>query len=149
MVSGKLGETEDLKGMTAVRREFFPKVRKTVIPRPVIKPGIEVRGQYGSVRAAAATIYGPNWYHDSPQDLIEIWDAGPALCFRDVLPCKDLYAREGLYLRLAIAYRTTASAFVNIRTFSGNNVTLPNAIGGAMYEDPFTRVHVTDDCTLN
>src|SRR5262249_20287371 len=95
------------------------------------------------------TIYGPNWYHDSPQDLIEIWDAGPALCFRDVLPCKDLYAREGLYLRLAIAYRTTASAFVNIRTFSGNNVTLPNAIGGAMYEDPFTRVHVTDDCTLN
>ncbi len=83
------------------------------------------------------------------QDLIEIWDAGPALCFKDVLPKKDLYAREGLYLQLSIAYRTTANACVNIRTFSGNHVTLPNAEYGAMYNDPYTRFWVTDDLTLN
>ena len=135
--------------MTEVRREFFSRVRKTVVPRPVVKEETDVLGQYGSVRAAAATIYGPNWYHDPFQDLIEIWDAGPALCFRDVLPRKDKYAREGLYLRLSLAYRTTANACANIRTFSGNNITLPNAPDGAMYEDPFTRHFVTDDCTLN
>jgi hypothetical protein len=109
----------------------------------------DVLGQSGTVRAAAATIYGPNWYHDPENDLIEIWDAGPALCFKDVLPRKDKYAREGLYLRLSLAYRTTANAFVNLRTFSGNNITLPNSPDGAMYEDPFTRFYVTDDCTLN
>jgi hypothetical protein len=135
--------------MTEVRREFFPRVKKTVVPRPVVKEETDVLGQYGSVRAAAATIYGPNWYHDPFQDLIEIWDAGPALCFRDVLPRKDKYTREGLYLRLSLAYRTTPNACANIRTFSGNNITLPNAADGAMYEDPFTRYFVTDDCTLN
>jgi len=135
--------------MTPVHREFFPKVRKTVVPRPAVISESDVLGQSGSVRAATATIYGPNWYHDPIADLIEIWDAGPALCFKDVLPRKDKYAREGLYLRLALAYRTTANAFVNIRTFSGNNVTLPNAIDGAMYDDPFTRFYITDDCTLN
>jgi len=71
--------------MTPVRREFFPRVRRTVIPRPVAKEETDVLGQSGWVHAAAATIYGPNWYHDQDQDLIEIWDAGPALCFRDVL----------------------------------------------------------------
>jgi hypothetical protein len=131
------------------RREFFPRVRRTVVPRPVVKEETDVLGQSGTVRAAAATLYGPNWRHDLAQDLIEIWDAGPALCFKDVLPRKDKYAREGLYLRLALAYRTTPDAFANIRTFSGNHVTLPNAPDGAMYEGPFTRYCVTDDCTIN
>jgi hypothetical protein len=135
--------------MAPVQREFFPRVRKTVIPRPVVREETHVPGQRGSVRAAAATLYGPNWYHDQAQDLIEVWDAGPALCFKDVLPRKDLYAREGLYLRLSLAYRTTPNAFVNIRTFSGNHVTLPNATQGAMYDDPYTRYWVTDDCTIN
>src|SRR5262249_32662419 len=105
--------------MTMVSREFCPKVRKTVIPRPAVGWETDVLGQSGSVRAASATIYGPNWYHDTVSDLIEIWDAGPALCFKDVLPRKDKYTREGLYLRLSLAYRTTANAFANIRTFSG------------------------------
>lgn len=132
-----------------LKREFFPRVKKTVIPRPVVKPEIDVLGLTGTVRACQATIYGPNWYHDPEQDLIEIWDAGPALCFQDVLPNKDKYKRENLYLSLAIAYRTTENAFVNIRTFSGNHVTLPNAVDGAMYEDPFTFYCITDDYTIN
>jgi hypothetical protein len=135
--------------MTLFEREFFPRVRKTVIPRPVLRQETDVKGQWGSVQASAATIYGSNWYHDPYEDLIEIWDAGPALCFKDVLPRKEKYAREGLYLRLSIAYRTTANAFVNIRTFSGNHVTLPNTVDGAMYEDPYTRFYVTDDSTIN
>jgi hypothetical protein len=135
--------------MTAVHREFFPRVRKTVIPRPVVKEETDVLGQSGWVHAAAATIYGDNWYHDPVQNLIEIWDAGPALCFKDVLPRKDKYAKENLYLRLRLAYRTTANAFANIRTFSGNHITLPNAEHGAMYDDPYTRYYVTDDCTIN
>jgi hypothetical protein len=135
--------------MTPSSREFFPRVRKTIVPRPVVRWEADVLGHSGSVRASAASIYGPNWYHDASQDLIEIWDAGPALCFKDVLPRKDKYAREGLYLRLTLAYRTTANAFVNIRTFSGNNITLPNALDGGLYEDPYTRFFVTDDCTLN
>ena len=135
--------------MALLPREFFPRVRKTIIPRPVVTEKIPVLGQRGSVRASAATIYGPNWYHDAQQDLIEIWDAGPALCFADVLPTKDLYAREGLYLELSIAYRTTANAFVNIRTFSGNHVTLPDTTEGGMYRDPNTRFWVTDDATIN
>jgi len=131
-------------------REFFPRVRKTIIPRPVVreKPP-PVLGQRGSVRAAAATVYGANWWHDPQRDLIEIWDAGAALCFADVLPAKDLYAREGLYLQLSLAYRTTANACANIRTFSGNHVTLPNATDGSMYQDPDTRYWVTDDCAIN
>jgi hypothetical protein len=135
--------------MALPQREFFPRVRKTTIPRPVVREKLPVLGQRGSVRAAAATIYGPNWYHDPAQDLIEIWDAGAALCFADTLPPKDLYAREGLYLQLSLAYRTTPDAFVNIRTFSGNHVTLPNATEGGMYLDPNTRLWVTDDCTIN
>lgn len=135
--------------MTPVQREFFSRVRKTITPRPVVVVETDVLGQSGSVRAAAATIYGSNWYHDPITDLIEIWDAGPALCFKDVLPRKDKYTREGLYLRLSLAYRTTANAFANIRTFSGNNITLPNALDGAMYDDPYTRFYITEDCTLN
>jgi len=135
--------------MPSPKREFFPRVKKTVIPRPVEPVWTDVLGQSGSVRASAATIYGANWYHDPMQDLIEIWDAGPALSFKDALPRKDKYVKEGLYLRISIAYRTTANAFVNIRTFSGNHMTLPNATDGCMFEDPFTRYFVTDDCTLN
>ena len=112
--------------MTAEQREFFSQVRMTVVPRPVVREPVHVPGQRGSVRASAATIFGSNWYHDPHQDLIEVWDAGPALSFKDVLPRKDLYAREGLYLRLSLAYRTTENAFANIRTFSGNHVTLLN-----------------------
>jgi hypothetical protein len=130
-------------------REFFPRVHKTILPRPVVKEKVPVFGQRGSVRAGAATIYGSNWYHDQAQDLIEIWDAGAALCFADALPSKDLYVREGLYLQFTLAYRTTANAFANIRTFSGNHVTLPNATEGSMYQDPGTRFWVTDDCTIN
>lgn len=132
-----------------MEREFFARVKKTVVPRPVPRPEPDVLGQSGTVQASQATIYGPNWYHDREQDLIEIWDAGAALCFKDVLPRKDKYAREGLYLRFALAYRTTEAAYVNIRTFSGNHVTLPNAVSGAMYEDPHTLHWVTDDCTIN
>jgi hypothetical protein len=141
--------TSEDRFMALNQREFFSRVRKTVIPRPVVKVETHVPGQRGTVRAAAATIYGPNWYHDPVQDLIEVWDAGPALCFKDLLPRKDLYAREGLYLRLTLAYRTTQNACVNIRTFSGNHVTLFNAPHGAMFEDPFTRFWVTEDCTIN
>lgn len=132
-----------------LKREFFPRVKKTVIPRPVVKLETDILRLAGTVRACQATIYGPNWYHDPEQDLIEIWDAGPALYFQDVLPNKDKYKRENLYLKLTIAYRTTENAFVNIRTFSGNHVTLPNAVDGAMYEDPFTLYWITDDCTIN
>ena len=132
-----------------LKREFFYKVKKTAIPRPIIRQETDVLGLTGSVPASQATIYGPNWYHDPDQDLIEIWDAGPALCFRDVLPKKDKYKRENLYLKLRIAYRTTENAFANIRTFSGNHVSLPNNIEGSLYEDPFTLYWVTDDCTIN
>ena len=77
-----------------LKREFFPKVKKTAIPRPVFKKETDVLGLSGSVNASEATIYGSNWYHDYEQDLIEIWDAGPALCFKDVIPKKDKYKRE-------------------------------------------------------
>ncbi len=132
-----------------VTREFFPIVKKTVMPRPVVREETDVLGQAGSVLASWATIYGPNWYHDQQQDLIEIYDAGAALVFRDNLPRNDKYAREGLYLRLAIAYRTTENANANIRTFSGNHVMLPNSVQGAMYVDPGTFYFVTDDMTIN
>ncbi len=132
-----------------VTREFFPTVKKTVMPRPVVREETDVLGQAGRVTASRATIYGPNWFYDHQQDLIEIYDAGAALVFRDVLPRKDKYAREGLYLRLAIAYRTTENANANIRTFSGNHVTLPNSVHGAMYIDPATFYYITDDMTIN
>ena len=131
------------------KREFFQRVKKTIMPRPVQRKETDVLGQKGIAWAADATIYGPNWYHDRTENLIEIYDAGPALCFRDVLPKKDKYAREGLYLQLSIAYRTTENANANIRTFSGNHVSLPNNVQGAMYVDPWTIYWVTDDMTIN
>jgi len=131
------------------KREFFPRVKKTVMPRPVERKETDVLGLRGIAWAADAIVYGPNWYHDREQNLIEIYDAGPALCFRDILPKKDKYAREGLYLQLSIAYRTTENANANIRTFSGNHVTLPNSVSGGIYVDPYTYHWVTDDMTLN
>jgi len=132
-----------------MQREFFPVVKKTILPRPVERVETDVLGQRGTVWATEAMIYGPNWHHDTEQNLIEAWDAGPALVFRDILPKKSKYEKENLYLRLSIAYRTTENASANIRTFSGNHVTLPNAVQGAMYEDPYTFHWVTDDLTLN
>ena len=79
-----------------VKREFFPKVRKTIIPRPIVIKETDVLSQTGSAKATDAVIYGPNWYHDKKEDLIEIYDAGPALSFRHILPRKDKYEREGL-----------------------------------------------------
>jgi hypothetical protein len=131
------------------KREFFPRIKKTIMPRPVEREETDVLGQSGLAWATQAKIYGPNWYHDQEQNLIEIYDAGPALCFRDILPKKDKYSRERLYLQLSIAYRTTENACANIRTFSGNHVTLPNSVQGAIYVDPYTYNWVTDDMTIN
>ena len=130
-------------------REFFERVKKTTMRRPVVKKETDILGQSGIVWASEAAVFGPNWYHDAGQNLIEIYDAGAALVFKDNLPKKDKYAREGLYLQLALAYRTTENANANIRTFSGNHVTLPNGVQGAMYVDPNTYYWVTDDLTLN
>ncbi len=132
-----------------MHREFFPVVKKTLCYRPVPRPESDVLGLRGTVWATEAALYGENWYRDPNENLIEIYDAGAALVFRDLLPRRDKYAREGLYLRLAIAYRTTANANANIRTFSGNHVTLPNSVAGAMYDDPNTYYWVTEDMTLN
>lgn len=131
------------------KREFFPRVKKTVMPRPVEHKETDILGAKGVAWAYQATIYGSNWYYDQEEKLIEIYDAGPALMFRDLLPLRDKYKREGLYLRISIAYRTTANANANIRTFSGNHVSLPNAVEGAMYEDPNCYYWVTDDMTIN
>ncbi len=132
-----------------LQREFFPTVRKTVMPRPVIETQVDILGQKGTAWAVNAKIYGYNWYLDQEQGLIEIYDAGPALSFRHLLPRKDKYAKEGLYLRIKIAYRTTENANVNIRNFSGTHVTLPNSVEGSIYDDPNTYWWVTDDMTLN
>ncbi|MGA1825477.1 MAG: hypothetical protein ACMUIP_12530 [bacterium] len=132
-----------------LKREFFERVRKTVIPRPVIEPETDVLAQWGSAKATDAIIYGPNWYHDREQDLIEIYDAGPALNFRQLIPKKNKYEREGLYLLLSIAYRTTENANANIRSFSGWHVALPNAVEGAMFVDKETYNWVSDDCCIN
>ena len=131
------------------QREFFPRVRKTVMPRPYFAQEIDILGQSGTAWAVDAAIYGPNWHIDRGQGLIEIYEAGPAICFYNLLPHKDKYEKEGLYLRLKLAYRTTENANVNIRNFSGNHVTLPNSLQGHMYDDPDTYWYVTEDLTLN
>jgi hypothetical protein len=130
-------------------REFFTRVKKTIIPRPVYKEETDVLGQRGIAWVNQAAIHGPNWYLDRENNLVEIFDAGPAICFRDILPKKDKYAREGLYLQLTLAYRTTENANANIRTFSGNHISLPNSVEGGMYVDPYTYYWVTDDLTIN
>jgi hypothetical protein len=103
-----------------IKREFFPKVRKTIVPRPVVQPETDVLSH-----------------------------AGTALCFRHLLPRRDKYEREGLYLILTIAYRTTENANANIRTFSGWHVDLPNAVNGSMYVDKHTYDWVSDDYCIN
>ncbi len=132
-----------------VKREYFSKVKKTRIPRPVVKEETDILSQTGSVKATDAVIYGSNWYHDKVNDLIEISDAGPALSFQHLLPGKDKYDREGLYLLLSIAYRTTGNANVNIRSFSGWHVELPNSLKGNMFIDEQTLHWVSDDCCIN
>jgi hypothetical protein len=132
-----------------IEREFFPSVKKTVMPRPYFEEETDVLGQSGTAWATDASIYGPNWYLDREQNLIEIYDAGPAISFYKLLPRKSKYEKEGLYLRLKLAYRTTENANVNIRNFSGNHVTLPNSVEGDIYDDPNTYWWVTDDLTIN
>lgn len=131
-----------------IKREFFKDVKKTIMPRPVGTEIKDICGQAGSVWANQAQVFGDNWYQDA-EGLIVIYDAGPAICFKGVLPPKDKYAKEGLYLRLGLAYRTTESANVNIRTFSGGHVTLPNQINGGIYYDPHNFDWVSDDLTIN
>jgi len=132
-----------------VKREYFSKVRKTRIPRPVVKEETDVLAQTGSAKATDAVIYGSGWYHDKVNDLIEIYDAGPALSYQHLLPRKDKYEREGLYLQLSIAYRTTENANANIRSFSGWHVELPNSVEGGMFVDTQTYNWVSDDCCIN
>jgi hypothetical protein len=131
------------------KREFFPRVRKTVMPRPYVAQQTDVLGQSGTAWAVDAAIYGPNCYLDRGQGLIEIYEAGAAISFYHLLPQKNKYEKEGLYLRLKLAYRTTENANVNIRNFSGNHVTLPNSLHGHIYDDPETYWYVTDDLTIN
>ena len=130
-------------------REFFPRVRKTIMPRPYFAEEADILGQSGIAWAGDAAIHGDNWYLDRGQGLIEIFEAGAAISFHHLLPRKDKYEKEGLYLRLKLAYRTTENANVNIRNFSGNHVTLPNSLHGKMYDDPQTYWYLTDDLTIN
>lgn len=130
-------------------REFFPRVRKTVMARPYFAETADVLGQSGIAWAGEASIYGSNCYLDHSQGLIDVYGAGGAISFFHLLPRKNKYEKEGLYLRLKLAYRTTENANVNIRNFSGNHVDLPNSVQGHMYDDPETYWWVTDDLTLN
>jgi hypothetical protein len=132
-----------------IKREFFPKVKKTIMPRPYAVQGVDILGQSGTAWATEAAIYGTNWHVDRSQGLVEIYGAGAAIGFQHLLPHKAKYEQEGLYLRLKLAYRTTANANVNIRNFSGNHVDLPNSYHGDIYDDPATYCWVTDDLTLN
>ena len=132
-----------------IKREFFPKVKKTIMPRPYGVEEADVLGLSGTAWAGDAAIYGTNWHVDDGQGLIEVYGAGAAISFHHLLPRKTKYEKEGLYLRLKLAYRTTPNANVNIRNFSGNHVDLPNSFDGDMYDDPATYWWVTDDLTLN
>lgn len=132
-----------------LHREFFERVPKTIMPRPYFAEENDVLGQSGTAWAVDSVIYGDNYYLDRNRGLIEIYEAGAAISFHHLLPRKDKYEQEGLYLRLKLAYRTTANANVNIRNFSGNHVTLLNSLHGDIYDDPDTYWHVTDDLTLN
>ena len=131
------------------QREFFERVPKTVMPRPHFAEENDILGQTGTAWAVDSAIYGDNYHLDRGQGLIEIYGAGAAISFYHLLPQKNKDEQEGLYLRLKLAYRTTANAHVNIRNFSGNHVTLPNSFHGDMYDDPQTYWYLTDDLTLN
>ena len=132
-----------------IQREFFPRVRKTLMPRPHFVEETDILGQSGTAWAANAAIYGDNWYLDRDQGLIEIHGAGAAISFHHLLPRKNKYEKEGLYLKLKLAYRTTENANVNIRNFSGSHVTLPNSLYGHLYEDSQNYWYLTDDLTIN
>ena len=132
-----------------LQREFFDRVPKTVMPRPYFAEENDILGQSGTAWAVDAAVYGDNCYYDREQGLLEIYEAGAAISFYNLLPKKNKYEQEGLYLRLKLAYRTTANANVNIRNFSGNHVTLPNSFHGDIYDDSETYWYVTDDLTLN
>ena len=131
------------------KREFFPLVRKTVMPRPYFADEVDILGQSGTAKAIDAAIYGDNWYLDKENELIEIYGAGAAVSFRHLLPNKNKYEKEGLYLRLKLAYRTTEDANVNLRTFSGRHMTISNSVDGHMYDDVDTYWYITDDVTIN
>lgn len=132
-----------------LKREFFPSVRKTVMPRPHLAQENDILGQSGTAWASDAAIYGDNWYLDRSIGLIEIYGAGAAISFRHLLPRPNKYQKEGLYLRLKLAYRTTDNANVNIRNFSGGHVTLANSVQGHLYDDAQTYWWVSDDLTIN
>ena len=132
-----------------IQREIFPRVRKTVMPRPHFVEETDILGQSGTALAVNAAIYGDNWYLDRDQGLIEIYGAGAAISFHHLLPQKNKYEKEGLYLKLKLAYRTTENANVNIRNFSGSHVTLPNSLYGHLYEDSQNYWYLTDDLTIN
>jgi hypothetical protein len=132
-----------------LKREFFPTVRKTVMHRPHFTEETDILGQSGTAWAVEAAIYGDNWYKDRSQGLVEIYGAGAAISFQHLLPRKNKYEKEGLYLRLKMAYRTTENANVNIRNFSGSHVTLANSVVGDIYDDLQTYWWVTDDLTIN
>ena len=131
------------------QREFFSHVRKTVMPRPYFAEETDILGQSGTAWAGDAAVYGDNWYLNREQGLIEIYGAGAAISFYHLLPRQNKYEKEGLYLRLKLAYRTTENANANIRTFSGNHVTLFNSLHGHIYDDPQTYWYLTDDLTIN
>lgn len=117
------------------------------MPRPHGVEAVDILGLSGTAWASDGAIYGSNWHVN--QGLIEVYGAGAAISFHHLLPRKNKYEKEGLYLRLKLAYRTTPNANVNIRTFSGNHVDLPNSFEGDMYDDPATYWWITDDLTLN
>ena len=132
-----------------IKREFFPLVRKTVMPRPYFAEETDILGQSGTAKALNAAIFGDNWYLDKENELIEIYGAGAAISFSNLLPKKNKYEKEGLYLRLKLAYRTTKNANVNIRSFSGRHLTLSNSVDGHMFDDVDTYWYITDDMTIN
>ncbi|MEA5511707.1 hypothetical protein VB715_18190 [Crocosphaera sp. UHCC 0190] len=119
------------------------------MPRPYFVQETDILGQSGTAWAVDASVYGDNYYINREQGLVEIYEGGPALSFYHLIPRKNKYEKEGLYLRLKLAYRTSENANVNIRTFSGNHVTLLNSFYGDMYDDPNTYWWVTDDLTIN
>ena len=56
-----------------ITREFFPRVRKTIMPRPYYAEETDILGQSGTAWAADASVHGDNWHIDRGQGLIEIY----------------------------------------------------------------------------
>ena len=72
-----------------IKREFFPKVKKTIMPRPHGVEEVDILGQSGTAWASEAAIYGTNWHVDHYQGLIEVYGAGAAISFHLLLPRKN------------------------------------------------------------